>query len=146
MTSQNLDSDPAARLDTIFGLPETVPDEWRGVYDELVEKLKAEASGLPMQTVHTLLLERIANYYVTMRVKEQDGLTTPTQLKDQTAFWLSMTVEFNKQLKDGRDMLRETLLLEVQGVIQDAVDLIEDKETRQKVRLALAEGFAKINA
>lgn len=144
--TDNLDRDPAQSLDDlIFQAPENMDERWQAVHQEIVSRLRQEAAGLPMQTVHKLLLERLANYYVTMRMRETETTVTASQMKDMTTFWLSMTQEFNKQLKEGQDKLRDQLLSEVEKVTLEAVDLIEDKPTRQKVRLKLSEGFAAIN-
>lgn len=101
-----------------------------------------------MNTIQTLLLERIAYTYTVIRMKE-DGVIArfarANEAKDYNTFWMSMTQEFNKLLSSGQDKLRETLLLQVKDVVDAAIAEVEDDDIKRKLRLALSEGFASIN-
>lgn len=148
MTTDPLDAAPADGLDAAFDLPEHIRDDARLVelHGEIVGRLRREASALPMSTVQTLLLERIAFYYVDLQYKERNnGFRRPTEQKDYNTFWLSMTSEFNKLLVANQDKVREALLLEIQGIVNSALSLITDKTERQNVRRSLAVAFADID-
>lgn len=149
MTDQQTELEPAQEgLEWAFHLPADAPEQYHALHREIVARLKSEAAGFPMNTIQTLLLERIAYTYTVIRMKE-DGVTQrfirANEAKDYNSFWMSMTQEFNKLLASGQDKLREVLLLQVKGVVDDAVNSVEDATTRKKLRLALSEGFAKIN-
>jgi hypothetical protein len=142
-----LDGPPLDGLARAFQLPPLIAadQELSDLHAEIVRRLRQEAAGLPMNTVQNLLLERIATFYVQSKQSEQAGTANLRNTKEQTAFWLSMTQEFNRLLTASDDKLRQALFEEVQQVVVDAVKLIEDKETRQQVRQALSAGFALID-
>jgi len=147
------DRTPEERLDPIFDHPE-LDDRWQGMYQEMIAQLRSEAAGLPMSTVQSLLIERIAYDYVYIRMREEEmhtgdsssSFNRPNVHKEYNNFWLDMTKEFHKVLNSGQDKLRQALLLEIQSVVSKAVDTIPDNSIRKSVRLALAEGFAEIDA
>lgn len=149
MTEQRIELEPAPQgLDWAFHLPADVPENYIELHRTIVARLRSEAAGFPMNTIQTLLLERIAYNYVVIRMKE-DGVVQrfirANEARDYNSFWMSMTQEFNKLLSSGQDKLRDVLLLQVKDVVDDAVNSVEDEDTRKKLRLALSEGFASIN-
>jgi len=145
-----METSPRARiatdLDAAFDLPERFDanPEMVELYSTVVSNLRSEARGIPMNTVQTLLLERIAFYYVSLKMAERDGELTPTQLKDLTKFWLDMTVEFNKQLAAGHEKLREALLMQISEMVMEKLSFIPDRDTKTQLVLALKEGFAEM--
>lgn len=147
------DLTPDQRLDQLFA-HEELEEPWQSIYREMVAQLRAEAAGLPMNTVQHLLIERIAYDYVYIRIREEemrlgDNTSTfnrPNVHKEYNNFWLDMTKEFHKQLTSGNDKLREALLMEVQAAVQNAVNTVKDPETRQSLRRTLSEEFARIDA
>lgn len=146
-----LDAPPPDGLDDVFTLPQWVEDEGlRGLYDELVARMRAEAAGMPMNTVQTLLIERIAFNYVVMKYKERNqgterGFIRASEQKDFNTWWLSMTVEFNRLLMTNADKLRESLLIEINNVLTAGLSQIKDDEERRAVRRHFAEAFAALN-
>jgi len=142
--SNPLDGAPADDLERAFrspGLIETDP-EYVTLYRNVVARLRTEAAGLPMGTVQTLLLERIASSYVIMKFREDHALMTPTQSKEANQQWLAATAQFNTMLAAHEDKLREAMMLDLQGVVNEAIQTIEDDETRRTIKRTLAEGFA----
>lgn len=145
--SDPLDASPPDDLAEAFRLPEEILNDEALVtlHTNIVARLRREASGMPMNTVQQLLLERIAMNYVVLKSKERTGgFSTPAQQKDFNTFWLSMTQEFNKLLMANEDKRREAMLMEIQGIVVQATELVMDKEQRQNVRRFLQEQFAAI--
>jgi hypothetical protein len=72
----------------------------------------------------SLLIERIARFYVDMRVREETGeINRSSAIKEQkefNSFWLSMTVEFNKQLLNSQEKLRDALCSRSRDPLQPA--------------------------
>jgi hypothetical protein len=149
MTDSPLDGAPLDGLAPAFRLPPHIAEneEYVALHREIVTRLRREAAGLPMNTVQQLLLERIAANYVTIKWKEDRAeFVRANEQKDYNTFWLSMTVEFNKQMRESDDKLRQAMLAEVMKVTQDAMEIIPDKTVRQAVRRKLSEDFAHIDA
>lgn len=131
-----------------FVLPEYIAQDERlsALHASVVTRLRREASGLPMNTVQHLLLERIAYNYVVIKHKEaNNGFARANEQKDFNTFWLSMTQEFNKLLMANQDKLREALLLEITSIVNDALSEISDPDERRSVRRNLATSFAAID-
>lgn len=149
MTDSPLDGAPLDALAPAFRLPPHIAavEHYVDLHAEIVARLRREAAGLPMNTVQQLLLERIAANYVTIKWKEDRAeFVRANEQKDYNTFWLSMTIEFNKQLRENDDKLRQSMLAEVMKVTQEAMEIIEDKSVRQAVRRKLSEDFAHIDA
>ncbi len=133
-------------LDAAFDLPERFEEtpEMASLYHTVVENLRAEARGIPMNTVQTLLLERIAFNYVSLKIAERDGDLDPSKIKDLTKFWLDMTTEFNKQLAAGHEKLREALLLQISDMVMERLRTVPDRDTKMQLILSMKEGFAEM--
>lgn len=134
------------RLDKVFSLPKTMVEEFpelSDIHDEIVMRLKSEAHGMPMNTVQTLLLERIAYNYVFLKYRELKGDVAGKDQKDFNSFWLSMTTEFNRLLSVNEAERREQLMNDVVAVFNEAIALIQDKDTRQAVQQSVGAGLAK---
>lgn len=137
--------DPLARA---FQLPDYISadEELLALYDHMVAQLRLEASGLPMNTLQMLLIERIASFYIHVKWKESEAgrFTTPNQQKEYNVYLLNLMQEFQRVLAAGDDKLRSALLIEVQKIVLDAVNLVTDDEQRIAVRRELAGGFAAL--
>jgi len=146
MTTQNPDAPPANALDGAFALPE----RFRGqpleeVYNEIVSRMRSESAGLPMNTLQTLMIDRIAFTYITMKDREaNDSWSRPTEMKELQGFWSSTTQEFNRLLNTSGDKAREALIAEVYKIVLEAIKLVSSEEELRKIRLKLAEDFAAI--
>lgn len=146
MADSPLDAEPLDELAQAFSLPEYIAEDptLAAVYEEIVRRLRREASGLPMKTAHMLLIERMASFYVQIRWKENHNEFRGYQQKEYNTYWLSLTQEFNKVLQANDEKLREAMLLEVQTIVGEAISLISDPTDRQNVRRKLAEDFASL--
>lgn len=139
-----LDGPPADGLERAFRLPEDWDGELADLHQQIVQRMRREAAGLPMNTVQQLLMERIATSYVQAKMREETGVLTMKDIKDQNAAWLAMTQEFNKLLQSGQDKLREALFAEIQTIILNATEEITDPESLRNFRRRLAGDFASI--
>src|SRR5688500_15820880 len=133
-------------LDAAYTLPDWIADQsLRCLYDILLERLRREARGLPMTTAQTLLIERIAFYYIVMKAKERytvgsnEGFSNASQQKDFTTFWLSMTKEFNAVVARASKSDRDSVLTEVKDIILKASKVIKDKNVRDEFLTALSD-------
>jgi len=142
MESQDIISKMDAFPD-IFNVPKEYGDHWTEVYNGIVSKMRQEAAGLPMTTAQTVLIERIAYTYVSLRFREHDGSLSATAEKDGNSRFLSMVQEFNRMLTNNDDKLREKMLLEVQSIVVEVVSLIKDDKERQSLRQLVAQRFAE---
>lgn len=146
MTSVESQINADQRLDQVFSLPPVMVDEYpqlAEIHDEIVMRFKSESHGMPMNTVQTLLLERIAYNYVFLKYRELKGEVAGKEQKDFNSFWLSMTQEFNRLLTVNEAERREQLMDDVVSVFNEAIALIQDKETRQAVQQSVGAGLAK---
>lgn len=139
-----LDAPPLDALDDAFALPEPYADDERIVrwHTEIVTRLRREAAGIPMTTAQTMLMERIAFFYVVMRYKEfNEGGISPRELKDNNSAFLSMLDSFNKLLEKHNDKVIGEMMGKVMGILSDRMSMITDATERQALRRALAEDF-----
>lgn len=146
MTSVETHIEADDRLEQAFSLPEYIVTEFpelADIHSEIVLRLRSEAHGMPMNTVQNLLLERIAYNYVYLKYRELKGSSTGREQKDLNSFWLSMTQEFNRLLSVNEAERREKLMKDVVDVFQEALALIQDKETQQAVSQSISAGLAK---
>lgn len=135
-------------LESAFQLPADIARDLglAGLYESMVERLRREARGLPMNTVQQLLIERIASFYVQIKYRERNNSWAGiNQQKEFNAYWLSLTSEFNKLLAASEDTRRQAMLTEVQDVVTKSLELIKDETDRKNVRRRLAGDFAAIN-
>lgn len=146
MTSVESQITADERLDQVFTLPKAMVEAFpqlEEIHDEIVMRFKSEAHGMPMNTVQTLLLERIAYNYVYLKYRELSGEVAGKDQKDFNSFWLSMTQEFNRLLTVNEAERREQLMNDVVSVFNEAIALIQDKDTRQAVQQSVGAGLAK---
>jgi len=146
MTSVQSRIESDDRLNQAFNLPATMVEDFpelAEIHDEIVTRMKAEAHGMPMNTVQNLLLERIAYNYVFLKYRELRGETSGREQKDLNSFWLSMTQEFNRLLSVNEAERRDQLMTDVVDVFQEAIALIQDQATRQAVSQSVSAGLAK---
>jgi hypothetical protein len=145
-TPDPLDGPPADGLDRAFRLPGFIQqdDELVALYKEIVARLRREASGMPMNTLQQLLIERQASFYVQIKYKENTETFSPNQQKEFNSYWLDLNKEFARQLAQSEDKLRQAMIEQIASMTQDVVALIPDDELRRLIRRKLSEGFAEI--
>lgn len=83
----------------IFARPQDLPEDWYVVWERLVSDMGREAQALPMSTMMSLLVERIATLYVKLRMEEGSGNSIDWELwKVFHSLWLKMHSEFSTQV------------------------------------------------
>lgn len=130
----------------VYSPPQDWTEEWKSVYQFVADGMLREASGVSMTTVQRLLIDRIAYNYVDIRkIEANERPATLNERKDLNSRWLSMTQEFNRMLADNEDKRRDQLVADVQAMCLDALKRISSDDDKKILRLALSEGFAKLN-
>lgn len=145
MSDPQVDIVASSGLDAAFNLPENVRVEFPDLgtlYDDLIDNLRSEAFGIPMTSMQVILIERIATKYILIKYRERVGWLGTNAEKDANAQWMDAVKEWNRLLAQGHEQMRERLLEQVEKIASDGVKLIEDTETRQKVRSHFEENFA----
>ena len=137
----NLDS-----LDAAFTLPEWVTEDTRlrALYEVIVARMRRESEGVPMNTIQTLLMERIALNYIVMKAREEGTLNTLSAAaqKDHQTWWLAMTAQFNKQLNKATETeYKDRLLREVVNVIVSVLSKVEDPKLKSQLKNEMMAGF-----
>jgi hypothetical protein len=142
--------EPLDSLDLAFTLPDNITDEnLRKLYEILVVRMRRESAHLPMNTVQQLLIERIAYNYIVMRYKEaavspeNGGFQHATQQKEYNTFWLSMTQEFNKQLKTVDVDFRAQVMKAMAVAVADVLREIEDPILQSRLRMKIADSLER---
>lgn len=133
--------------DLAIRLPAEVAADPRYValYQEWLEKLRAEAVGIPMHTVQQFLLERIASGYVVIRYREnEDTWATPTMARGANAHWLDLVKEWNKVLAANQELQRDAVARAAEQAALDSLSMIEDPELRGRLRQHFKERFSAI--
>lgn len=133
-------------LDAAFTLPPELTEDVRlhRLYEVIVSRMRRESEGVPMNTIQTLLMERIALNYIVMKAREQ-GLLNPLSAaaqKDHQTWWLAMTAQFNKQLNKATELeVKEKILREVTNVIVNVLSKVEDPNLKKQLKADLMAGF-----
>lgn len=116
------------------------------LYSEIVTRLRNESRGIPMHTAQEILLERIATKYIFIKYRESTGWAGlgVNAEKEANQQWLDMLKEWNRVLSQGHEQLRDAILRESEQIAIEAVNLVDDAETRQRLRRHFKERFAAI--
>ncbi len=132
------DAPPVDVLAPIFKLPAHLSEHpvYAPIYAEMIARLTADAAGIQMSTIQSLLIERIATVYVTIRYCEDEpGRWVGVNTEDQTRkYWLALTHEFYTILAQGEQLRREKLLEEIESMIIAGLDIVTDPDDKKKQR------------
>lgn len=135
-------------LDLAYTLPDNITDfRLRRLYKILIDRMRRESAHLPMNTVQQLLIERIAYNYIVMRFKEaantieEGAFAHATQQKEYNTFWLSMTQEFNKQIRSTDAETKSQLMRVMVEVVANVLREIDDPQLQSRLRLKIADGI-----
>ena len=144
-----LDAPPADGLERAFQLPPHIAEAEDGaylaLYNELLTRLRREATGIPMSTNMWVLLERIATLYVITKYREDTNFPwSSTGEKDFAARLLDNQKEFNRVLAQAQEKLLQTVLLEVQKITKDGLAMVKDDEDRRTLRRFYQGEFARM--
>jgi hypothetical protein len=140
------DTTPLDSLDGAFTLPQWVTEDDRlhRLYEVIVARMRRESEGVPMNTIQTLLMERIALNYIVMKAREQGNLgqVSVAAQKDHQTWWLAMTSQFNKQLNKATEQeYKDKILREVTNVIVSVLSKVEDPKLKLQLKNDLMAGF-----
>ncbi len=131
-----LDMPPARGLTRAFQLPDFIREdaELVALHQEIVDRLRGEADGMPMGTLSELLLERIAGFYVQIKYKENTATFSANQQKEFNTYWLDLNKEFSRQMAAQNDTLWDAKAGEIYKVVSEALDLVTDEDQKRAVR------------
>lgn len=135
--TRDLDAAPVNPLDTMFRLPDSLRDDetWQPIFDQMTAQLRREAAGIQMSTLQYILIERIASGYVLIRHREMtDSWVGVNTEKETKAEWRNLVIEFNRLLANGEDKRREQLIDDMEKIILGGLELIDDSETKKRLR------------
>lgn len=116
--------------DEILTLPESAvaEDRFRMMYTFIVEKLKADVEGSNMKTLDTLILERTAAKYVTVRVWESQGITAnnPAVMEKLEAGFLALASLMSKNItkvtpQEERARINEEVARAIKTVLTEKI-------------------------
>lgn len=132
---------PLDDLDYAFNLPDYITDPGlKRLYEVLLVRMRKEAQHLDMNTVQLLLIERIAFNYVMLRhLEATNGFAKASEQKDFNTFWLSMTAEFNKNLRNTDAESRDRVIMAMASVVNRVISQVDDEQARVKLRTNLAD-------
>jgi hypothetical protein len=131
--------------DSIFAVPAEVEDDERlsRLYNEIVDKLKAEVQGIPLSTMQYLLIERTASLYVTIKHHEENGTFLPRQQQQYNAQFLAAGAEFNKLVQNNQEAQRQLTVDKIRSAIVAAINRLSDPDARMAMKTAIADEFQK---
>lgn len=149
MTSetQNLDAPPLDNLDDAFTLPEPYSTDERALrwHTEIVDRMRREAAGIPMNTAQILLMERIAFFYVVNKYKEwNEGGVSGRELKDMNSAFLSMLDTFNRLLEKHNDKVAKENMGKIEGIINEILPMVSNEGERKRIQSFLINSFATL--
>lgn len=139
--------------DDAFRLPKYIADDVTCgdlvvLFNVIVQRLREEAAHLTLNTIQEMLLERIATNYIILRWRErgilgEGGFEHSTAAKDANSFWLSMTREFNAQVKVGDAEFRDAYVKQVNEAIAGALEGMHE-DVANPLRERFAAAFEKV--
>jgi hypothetical protein len=119
--------------------PQDLPEQWYGMWDALVGDMRKESAALPMSTMMTLLLERIATSYVMVRQHEDADDTDWEQLRGMQKLWLQFVTEFSTQLHRNSQTPEQRFLAAFKAAVTSAVRKVGPDATVRELMPVLAE-------
>lgn len=130
------DTEPNEALaEAIFTVPANIAGTPYGVlYASIIDRLRVEASGLPMNTVQIMMIDRIATTYVFLRQAEAAPGSIPAVKQNElNKSLIQMFKDFNAMLVISGDKYRENLIAKVGKAVLSGLKLINDPEDRASV-------------
>jgi len=133
-----------AGKDLVFSQrPQDLPDAKYAMWDALITDMRRESAALPMNTMMTLLIERIATMYVMVRFREDAGETDWDQLRGMQKLWLNYMTEFASQLQRNSLTPEERFLARFKASVTAAVRRVGPKATVRELLPVLAEELSE---
>jgi hypothetical protein len=119
--------------------PQDLPPAWYAMWDGLVTDMRRESQALPMNTMMSLLVERIATMYVMTRVREDAKDTDWDQLKEMQKLWLNFMTEFAAQLHRNSQTPEERFVARFKASLTSAARIAGPDATVRELMPILAD-------
>jgi hypothetical protein len=119
--------------------PQDLPREWYATWDALVTDMRKESAALPMNTMMTLLLERIATSYVMARIHEDADDIDLEQQRSMQKLWLNFVSEFSTQLHRNSQTPEQRFMAAFKAAVTTAVRKVGPDATVRELLPVLAE-------
>ncbi len=140
-----LDSAPANGMAYAYTPPAHIREhaELNALFEEIVERMRHEAEGIPMETNQILLLSQIAVDFVEMKYRDETSSWVGTNArKDAKAQWIALMAEWRQVLKDNKEKISEKIVADFIKITNDAMKQIENDEDRRRAMRFAKEKFA----
>lgn len=109
------------------------------MWDGLVADMLRESRVLPMNTMMSLLVERIATMYVTIRMQEASQDSNAEDLRSTQKLFLNFMTEFSAQLRRNSQTPEERFLARFKASVTTAVRKVGPDATVRELMPVLAE-------
>jgi hypothetical protein len=119
--------------------PQDLPQEWYDMWDALVADMRRESAALPMNTMMTLLIERVATMYVLVRKSEDITETDWEQLRGMQKLFLNFMTEFSTQLHRNSQTPDQRFMAAFKAAVTAAVRRVGPDATVRELMPILAE-------
>jgi hypothetical protein len=126
--------------DLIFSKrPQDFPAADFKMWNGLITDMRRESAALPMNTMMTLLIERIATMYVLIRQREADKDSNLEDLRSQQKLFLNFMTEFSTQLHRNSQSPEQRFLSAFKAAVNTAVRRAGPEATVRELMPILAE-------
>jgi hypothetical protein len=120
--------------------PQDLPREWYDMWDALVADMRRESAALPMNTMMTLLIERVATMYTLVRMEEDKTTSVDwEQLRGMQKLWLNFMTEFSTQLHRNSQTPEQRFMASFKAAVTAAVRRVGPEATVRELMPVLAE-------
>lgn len=125
--------------------PQDLPEEWYSMWDALVADMRHESAALPMNTMMTLLIERVATMYVMVRKSERANEIDWDQMREMQKLWLNFMTEFSTQLHRNSQSPEARFMASFKAAVTTAVRKVGPDATVRDLMPVLAEELASFD-
>jgi hypothetical protein len=129
----------ATGKELVFARPEGLPEDWYRVWEQLVSDMSRESQALPMSTMMSLLVERIATMYVQVRRLEGTQEIDWEYLRTMQTLWLKFLTEFSAQLHRNSQSPEQRFVAGFKAAVNAAVRRAGPDATVRELLPVLAE-------
>ncbi len=138
--------DGSAGKEMVFAKrPQDLPDEWYTLWDALVADMRKESAALPMNTMMTLLIERVATMYTLVRMEEDRDRVDWDQMREMQKLWLNFMTEFSTQLHRNSQSPDARFLAAFKAAVTAAVRKVGPDATVRELMPVLAEELSEFD-
>jgi hypothetical protein len=110
------------------------------MWDALVADMRRESAALPMNTMMTLLIERVATMYTLVRMEEDKTTSVDwEQLRGMQKLWLNFMTEFSTQLHRNSQTPEQRFMASFKAAVTAAVRRVGPEATVRQLMPILAE-------